>query len=232
MSSSPLRIAIVDDHKLILDALGVWLDKHSPDIEVAVQTNSWPTLMTDPRFPVDVVLLDIDLKDNIPVTLKVGAIRSAGAGVTLMSSLTDSETIRGAFAAGANAFVSKSESIEIIVTAIRAAAEGAEYVSEEGRKHLERHIPVTAPGLTDQERKVVAMYTEGLQMRVIAEHLHLSEETVRTHIRNVRRKYDRAGIDVGTKVKLRMQAVSEGIIRGAAISDERNGRATRSHILR
>lgn len=209
---APLRIAIVDDHKLILDALRVWLQNHTTDLEVVISTSTWAELMANPDFPVDVVLLDIDLKDNIPLPTKVGAIRNANTGVALMSSLTDAETIRDAFAAGAGSFVSKSEAIDVIVTGVRAAASGEPFISEEGRKHLERHIPATTPGLTERERKVVAMYAEGIPMKEIAGELKVSEETVRTHVRNVRVKYNSVGVDVSTQVKLRIQARKDKII--------------------
>ena len=40
--------------------------------------STWPELLTHPEFPVDVVLLDLDLKDNIPVSLKISTLKTTG----------------------------------------------------------------------------------------------------------------------------------------------------------
>jgi DNA-binding NarL/FixJ family response regulator len=65
---SRIRVAIVDDHRMLLGALTEWI-RSAQDIDMVAAVASWPELLTHPAFPVDVVLLDLDLKDNIPISL-------------------------------------------------------------------------------------------------------------------------------------------------------------------
>ena len=66
-----IRLALVDDHKMLLGALTEWIRNAASDIDMVVAVPTWPELTVHPEFPVDVVLLDLDLKDNIPVSLKI-----------------------------------------------------------------------------------------------------------------------------------------------------------------
>ena len=74
----PIRIAIVDDHKMLLGALTEWIRGAADDIRMVAAVASWPELLTHPEFPVDVVLLDLDLKDNIPISLKLSTLKTTG----------------------------------------------------------------------------------------------------------------------------------------------------------
>ncbi|HEY5319760.1 MAG TPA: DNA-binding response regulator, partial [Galbitalea sp.] len=51
---------------MLLGALTEWVRNAATDITMVAAVASWPELLTHPEFPVDVVLLDLDLKDNIP----------------------------------------------------------------------------------------------------------------------------------------------------------------------
>jgi two-component system uhpT operon response regulator UhpA len=64
----PITLAIVDDHRMLLGALTEWIRNAASDIEMVAAVSTWPDLLTHPRFPVDVVLLDLDLKDNLPAS--------------------------------------------------------------------------------------------------------------------------------------------------------------------
>lgn len=70
MTHPPIRLALVDDHRMLLGALTEWIRQAADDIDMVAAVAAWPDLLSHPAFPVDVVLLDLDLKDNIPVSLK------------------------------------------------------------------------------------------------------------------------------------------------------------------
>lgn len=81
-SANPsIRLAIVDDHRMLLGALTEWIRQAADDIDMVAAVASWPELLAHPEFPVDVVLLDLDLKDNIPVSLKIQTLKSTGVRV-------------------------------------------------------------------------------------------------------------------------------------------------------
>ena len=212
-SANPsIRLAIVDDHRMLLGALTEWIRQAADDIEMVAAVASWPELLAHPEFPVDVVLLDLDLKDNIPVSLKIQTLKSTGVRVVLMSTYSEPNVVREALNAGALGYLVKSEDAGMIVEAIRAARQGESFVSTELDMALHASEGGGSPRLSAQERRVMALYGAGEPVKSVAYQLGISEETAKSYLKRIREKYRIAGIDVGTKVALRKQAISDGIL--------------------
>lgn len=207
-----IRIALVDDHKMILEGLTEWIRNAASDINVVAAVTSWLELHSHPEFPVDVVLLDLDLKDNIPVSLKISTLKSMGVRVVLMSTYSEPNVVREALGAGALGYLVKSEKADMIVEAIRAAAQGESFISEELDLALNAGEVGGAPKLSAQERRVMALYGGGEPVKAVAYQLGISEETAKSYLKRIREKYRVAGIDVGTKVALRKRAIQDGIL--------------------
>jgi two-component system uhpT operon response regulator UhpA len=211
-ASSPLRLAIVDDHKMLLGALTEWIRNAASDINLVAAVSSWPELLTHPGFPVDVVLLDLDLKDNIPISLKLSTLKTTGVKTVLMSTYSEPNVVREALNAGALGYLVKSEDATMIVEAIRAASEGESYISAELDLALNAGEVGGSPKLSAQERRVMALYGGGEPVKSVAFQLGISEETAKSYLKRIREKYRVAGIDVGTKVALRKRAITDGIL--------------------
>ncbi|MET0989058.1 MAG: response regulator transcription factor [Glaciihabitans sp.] len=211
-ASSPIRLAIVDDHRMLLGALTEWLRNAATDIEMVAALPTWPELLTHPGFPVDVVLLDLDLKDNIPVSLKISTLKTTGVRVVLMSTYSEPNVVREALASGALGYVVKSEDASMIAEAIRAAADGDSFISAELDLALNASDVGGSPKLSAQERRVMALYGGGEPVKSVAFQLGISEETAKSYLKRIREKYRVAGIDVGTKVALRKRAIQDGIL--------------------
>jgi len=210
--ASPIRLAVVDDHRMILSGLANWIRNATDEIDVVAELSTWPELLTHPAFPVDVVLLDLDLKDNIPVAVKISALKSTGVRVVLMSTYSEPNVVREALAAGALGYLVKSEDAEMIVEAIRAASQGESFVSAELDLAINAADIGGAPKLSAQERRVMALYGGGEPVKSVAYQLGISEETAKSYLKRIREKYRVAGIDVGTKVALRRRAIQDGIL--------------------
>jgi DNA-binding NarL/FixJ family response regulator len=127
---SRIRVAIVDDHRMLLGALTEWI-RSAQDIDMVAAVASWPELLTHPAFPVDVVLLDLDLKDNIPISLKISTLKTMAVKVVLMSTYSEPNVVREALGAGALGYLVKSEDASMIIEALRAASIGESFVSAE-----------------------------------------------------------------------------------------------------
>jgi len=207
-----IRLALVDDHRMLLGALTEWIRNAAPDISVVAAVPTWPELITHPEFPVDVVLLDLDLKDNIPVSLKINTLKTTGVNVVLMSTYSEPNVVREALAAGALGYLVKSEDADMIVEAIRAAAIGESFISAELDLALNSGEIGGAPKLSAQERRVMALYGAGEPVKSVAVGLSISEETAKSYLKRIREKYRIAGFDVGTKVALRKRAIEDGIL--------------------
>jgi len=208
---STIKIAIVDDHRMLLGALTEWIRSAADDIEMVAAVATWPELLTHEAFPVDVVLLDLDLKDNIPVSIKLQALKAAGVPTMLMSAYSDPNVVREALAAGAAGYLVKSENADMIVEAIRAAVRGDSFISEELDVALSQST-TGAPKLSAQERRVMALYGAGEPVKAVAFKLGISDETAKSYLKRIREKYRVAGYDVGTKVALRKRAIQDGIL--------------------
>ena len=206
-----IKIAIVDDHRMLLAALTEWIRSAADDIEMVAAVATWPELLTHPSFPVDVVLLDLDLKDNIPVSIKLQALKAAGVRTMLMSAYSEPNVVREALAAGAAGYLVKSENADMIVEAIRAAMRGDSFISEELDIALSQ-TTTGAPKLSAQERRVMALYSAGEPVKAVAFKLGISDETAKSYLKRIREKYRVAGFDVGTKVALRKRAIQDGIL--------------------
>jgi DNA-binding NarL/FixJ family response regulator len=207
-----IRLALVDDHKMLLGALSEWIRGAASDISMVAAVASWPELLTHPEFPVDVVLLDLDLKDNIPISLKINTLKTTGVKTVLMSTYSEPNVVREALAAGALGYLVKSEDADMIVEAIRAAAKGESYISAELDLALNAAEIGGVPKLSAQERRVMALYGGGEPVKAVAYQLGISEETAKSYLKRIREKYRVAGYDVGTKVALRKRALQDGIL--------------------
>jgi DNA-binding NarL/FixJ family response regulator len=205
-----IRLAIVDDHRMLLGALSEWLRGAASDIDLVAAVPSWSELLAHPEFPVDVVLLDLDLRDNIPISIKLSTLKSAGVRTMLMSTYSEPAVVREALGAGALGYLVKSEPVETIVEAIRAAQRGESYLSRELEDALDDDG--AAPRLSAQERRVMALYGAGQPVKAVAFQLGISEETAKSYLKRIREKYRLAGYDVGTKVALRKRAIADGIL--------------------
>lgn len=207
-----IRLALVDDHRMLLAALTEWIRNAASDISMVAAVATWPELITHPAFPVDVVLLDLDLKDNIPVSLKISTLKTTGVKVVLMSTYSEPNVVREALAAGALGYIVKSEDAGMIVDAIRSAYRGESFISAELDLALNAEEIGGSPKLSAQERRVMALYGGGEPVKAVAYQLTISEETVKSYLKRIREKYRVAGFDVGTKVALRKRAIEDGIL--------------------
>lgn len=208
----PIRLALVDDHRMLLGALTEWIRNAADDITLVAAVTTWPELLTSPAFPVDVVLLDLDLKDSIPVSLKISTLKTAGVKTVVMSTYSEPNVVREALAAGALGYLVKSEDADMIVEAIRSAQRGEQYVSAELDLAINSGDVGGVPKLSAQERRVMALYGGGEPVKSVAYQLGISEETAKSYLKRIREKYRVAGFDVGTKVALRKRAITDGII--------------------
>jgi len=210
MAQSGMRLALVDDHRMLLTALSEWTNAAADDIELVAAVSSWPDLLAHPAFPVDIVLMDLDLRDDLPISMKLRTLDTVGVRTVMMSTYSEPAVVRESLASGALGYIVKSEQAETIVLALRAAMRGETFVS--GRLAAQLQIDPGLPQLSSQERRIMALYSTGESAKRIATMLHITEETAKSHLKRIRVKYRLAGIDVGTKLALRTQAIRAGII--------------------
>jgi DNA-binding NarL/FixJ family response regulator len=162
----------------------------------------------------DIVMMDLRLGEvsGVDLTRQITALPSPPA-VVVLTAYADITAAFDAIRAGAVGFVTKNASVEQVVSAARAAVLGGSWLPHEllGKLVAEYTEPVGAPQLiahlTAREHQVLSLMVSGLDRSGIAEKLHQSPNTVRTHIRNVIVKLDChsaiEAVAVGLKAGLR-----------------------------
>jgi DNA-binding NarL/FixJ family response regulator len=208
------RVALLDDHRLLVDGLAARLGGPRSRIEVVAAVTSWPDLLGHEAFPegIDVVVLDYNLEDSAPFEGKVQTLREARIAPVVISRHTDASTVHGVLHAGAAAFVGKSDSADELVATIHAVAAGRTRINPTVERALAEYAKREDPALGRQEMRALMLYAGGRSIREVADDMSTTEETVKSYIKRGRRKYRRVGVDLGTKLLLRRHAIREGWI--------------------
>lgn len=216
MSIASVTLGIVDDHQVLLDGLNAWIRTRATDIRVTIACTTWPQLLTSDAFPVDVVLLDLDLGDGLPAAVKIATLRMTGVATVVVSTFADPAMVRECISAGALGYVPKSEDAAVILDAVRTAARGETYLSAAVAAALlsDDGPDGSVPKLSDQERRVLVLYASGLPMKSVARRLDVGYETAKSYLGRVREKYAECGREARSKIDLRRRAVEDGLISG------------------
>lgn len=207
-----IRVALADDHAILVAALRSMLDAE-PDIKVVGTANDGAELLRiAAQTAPDVVIMDIGMPgmNGIEALQKL---TQAGAAVRVivLSGFSDKRFVLEAMSAGAAGYVVKSAAAEELPRAIRAAAQGQAYLCPmvagslvENLRDRGSHSAVTAPArLAPRERVIVRLLAEGRTSAQIAAELHIAPSTVDTHRRNIMRKLDLHNVSEITRYAIR-----------------------------
>lgn len=205
-----IRVAIVDDFRLVIDGLVARLNDQEFGVTVEIQANSWAELVSHPEFPADVTVLDLNLNDSISIGTKIQALVAAGSEVVVISRHADPAAIVRAIDAGALSYIPKTQGVEELAIAIQHASRHESYLSDTLRAAIAGMSPGPAPRLGHREQRAIALYASGKTMRDVANDMSTTEETVKSYVKRARRKYREAGIELGSRASLRSQGVREG----------------------
>lgn len=190
--SDKIRVLLVDDHVLLLDCLGAFLNLE-PDIEVAAALSDGSHVSRVLQScAVDVLILDIHMPyHGFEVLGDVQRLQSR-LNVLILSSLTDQETMRTAITLGAEGFAFKTDPFSRIVDTIRQVARGQLVFPKEAQRWLMQ--PEDTEGESDElsgrEMEVLSYVARGLTNSEIALKLSISKNTVGFHLKNIFSKLD------------------------------------------
>lgn len=209
-----VRLAILDDHEVLLDSLGSWISANAPDFELVLSASTWLQLVHSDMFPTDLVFLDFQLKEPVSIEARVRTCRAAGAKVIVLSSLDSRESRERALDAGASAFLSKSLSMREVMDAARGIM-GVDRDSTTQRDW--RPLPVGAattirPKLSPGEIEAFKLYVTGSSTADVAARMNVQYETAKTYLRRVREKYAKANRPASKKAELIRRAAEDGYL--------------------
>lgn len=186
-----IRVLLVDDHRLVRSGLTSLLET-AEDVEVVGEAADGAQALTAVLdVEPDVVLMDLSMPvlDGVSATRKILAERPV-TKIVMLSSFSDRARVRDAIAAGAIGYVLKDCTTQDLLAAVRSAAEGHAPLDPRVAGAL---LPTSAsaePGdqLSDRERQVLRLASQGMANKQIARALGIAERTVKVHLSNVFRR--------------------------------------------
>ena len=213
-TSRRIRLAILDDHEMLLDTMSSWIKVNATDFDLALSAASWLDLVHSNNFPTELVLIDFQLREHVSIEARVRTCRAAGAKVVVISSLDTREARQRALDAGASAFLSKSLPMAEIMDEVRAVM-GAPRDSQPPRDW--RPLPSGAtsyprPKLSAGETEALRLYASGSSTTEVAREMNVQYETAKTYIRRVREKYAKVNRPAGKKADLIRRAAEDGYL--------------------
>lgn len=209
-----VRLAILDDHEVLLDSLSSWIYANAPDFDLVLSASTWLELVHSDNFPTDLVFLDFQLKEPVSIEARVRTCRAAGAKVIVLTSLDSRESRDRALAAGAAGFLSKTLPMREVMDAARAIM-GVRPNTVVQRDW--RPLPVGAssqsrPKLSAGEIEAFRLYVSGHSTVEVANEMNVQYETAKTYLRRVREKYAKANRPASKKAELIRRAAEDGYL--------------------
>ena len=192
--SKPIRLLIVDDHEVGRIGLSAVLDR-TPGMKVVGQASRKDDARKLAlRLKPDVVLLDIRLPDGSGIDAAREILASCPkTRVLFLTSFADDHTVLEAILSGAQGYILKDIASEALVHAIKTVASGQPLLDPRLTTHTLHWLKhaSTQPGqskrsfLSPQEQRLLPLVAQGLTNKEIADHLQLSEKTVKNYLANV-----------------------------------------------
>ena len=198
-----VRIVLADDHALIREGFRMVLEAHG-DIDVVAEAADGAEAVTAAHLTQpDVVVMDVRMPgmDGIQATSRICHANPA-VKILILTTFDLDEYAFAALRAGASGFLLKNVPPAELITAIHAVASGDAIVSPRVTRRLIDTLTSqwSAPPpadllsrlatLTDRERDVLLAIAAGMTNLEIAEDLHVSETTIKSHVSRVLAKLD------------------------------------------
>ncbi|HXK33845.1 MAG TPA: response regulator transcription factor [Dehalococcoidia bacterium] len=230
---TPIRLFVIDHEELYRKGLSLLFSRDA-DIRVVGQArDALDACDSVRRVQPDIVLVGLNSRDGDSIA-RIKAIRDAlpSAQVALMADRFTRADIVGAASAGVRGYITKDVQIGTLINAIKSVSRGEVFMPPSSSAMLVEEIasmngdrgqePATSvldrAKVTDRERDVLQLLVQGATNRDIAGRLHISENTVKVHLRNILDK-----LHLRNRQQAAAFAVSSGLVR--LRRDDTNGAA-------
>ena len=190
-----ISIAIVEDEKNYNNALKKVIN-YQNDMKVIAQFFDGNNALKNlPDISPDVVMMDIQLQDMLGIEIIEKLKKDMpGTQFIMCTSFEDDEKIFNSLQAGAMGYLVKGESMEKILSSIRDVYNGGAPMSFSIARKVLQHFEKKLPSikeleeLTDREKEMLELLSQGLLYKEIADKKFISIDTVKKHVGNIYRK--------------------------------------------
>jgi len=213
MPADPIRILIVDDHEMVREGL-ISMLRPEPDFEIVGQAGYGAAVagLVEQSRP-DVVLLDARLPDvsGVEVCRRLGRTHP-DVSVVILTTYTDGGLVQECLQAGARGYVVKDVERFGLKESIRAVHRGQAVLAPQVAGQVIERMRHPRPeegrlALNASQVAILRLISRGHSNREIAAEVHLSENTVKTHVQEIFRK-----LGVRNRVEAAIEAGKSGWI--------------------
>jgi len=190
-----MKILLIDDHRLVADAMAIMLQDLDRTVEVTVCHSTQRALsLIDQQTHFDLILTDMFMPGIDGLGLLHGLrSRKIEAPAVVISGTEDKKIVQAAIDQGAAGFIRKSLPGAEMLRALKGIVAGQPYYPDEFTPDMRRQLPPTAPGavpvageqesvtLGERQTEVLELMAAGNSNKQIAQLLGISEATVKYH---------------------------------------------------
>jgi DNA-binding NarL/FixJ family response regulator len=196
-----IRILLIEDNRLLRDGLTVMLKKQQDMDVVATVGNGENILSILRKYKPEVLLLDLGLRDRSSLNLvKIVKKNSSNSKIIVMDLIPMQADVFEFVQAGVSGFILKDATVIDFLKTIRSVAKGLQVLPSNltgslfsqivehavsGSKHS---ALLESVRMTKRERQVIELISDGHTNKEIAQKLHLSTYTVKSHVHNILEK--------------------------------------------
>lgn len=208
---STMTISVIDDHWAVGVGVLASLQDQRFRPGTAATTVSGLLAAEPAGSRSEVVLLDLALGDGSTAVDNIARLRAAGYAVVVYTSETRPERLSHLLGHGVSGVVGKSDDERVLTEALAAVSDGdGAYLSP-----LMAQIAIAAPErphLAPREIQVLRRFALGASATQIARELGMTENTVRSYLKQIRRAYDDVGQPLPSRTDLLRAAVRDGYV--------------------
>ena len=180
-----IRVAVIDDHTIVRNGLAQLIQSDPELVVVGTAQDGEAGVALCVEHRPDVALMDLSMPGmgGIEATRRIVA-QAPEVQVVVLTSFMDRDQIVDALASGAIGYLVKDAEPEELIRGIHAAARGESPIDSRAARTMlgAQHASDPLDVLTERERQVLSLVSEGLPNKQIARRLEISEKTVKAHL--------------------------------------------------